>query len=297
MNRFAVFCCLGLLALSFLGCGGGQPTPVPSVPTVNLSITPMLVGIGQNATLTWSSNNANSCSASGSWSGTLQTSGSQTVSQTAVGAYSYKLDCSGSGGTNSASATLTVTSSSITADASQLGVAMNRDQLGVNLNIGFPNDSDPSYLPLWTSAGIGVFRWPGGLLADYYHWQTHTYGPCAPYGNPPSETVFDTWMQAIAKPLKANVAVTVNYGTNTTCTGPGDPNEAAAWVDYANNTQQYGVKYWTVGNEQYLAGEPDLNAMPHDPSTYAARVASQFYPLMKAKDPSIMVGIDMAFAI
>ncbi len=172
---------------------------------------------------------------------------------------------------------------------------MNRDQLGVNLNIGFPDDSDTSYAPLWAGAGIALFRWPGGMLADYYHWQTHSYGPCAPWPNPPSETALDAWMQAIVKPMNADVAVTVNYGTNAACSGPGDPNEAAAWVDYANNTQQYGIKFWTVGNEQYLANEPDLNTVPHDPSTYASRVASQFYPLMKAKDPTILVGIDLAF--
>jgi hypothetical protein len=184
---------------------------------------------------------------------------------------------------------------SVTADASQLGPVMNSDQLGTNFNIGFPDISDATYIPLWNSAGIGLFRWPGGLLSDYYHWQTHTYGPCSPFPNPPAATAFDTWMQAIAKPMNANVAVTVNYGTNSTCSGPGDPNEAAAWVDHANNIQHYGIKYWTVGNEEYLSGEPDLNPAPHDPSTYATRVASQFYPLMKAKDPTILVGIDLAF--
>lgn len=102
-------------------------------------------------------------------------------------------------------------------------------------------------------------------------------------------------MQAVAQPMHANVAITVNYGSNADCTGPGDPAEAAAWVDHANNVQHYGVKFWTVGNEEYLSGEPDLNSSPHDPSTYASRIASQFYPLMKAKDPTIQVGIDLAF--
>jgi len=162
---------------------------------------------------------------------------------------------------------------------------MNPDQLGANLNIGFPDDSNPSYLPLWTSAGVGLFRWPGGILADYYHWETHTYGPCFPFPSPPSATSFDTWMDAIVKPLATNVAVTINYGTNTTCTGLGDPTEAAAWVDHANNIKHYGVKYWTIGNEQYFS---------RDAATYANRVSSQFYPMMKAKDQGILVGVDMA---
>jgi len=89
------------------------------------------------------------------------------------------------------------------------------------------------------------------------------------------------------------VAITVNYGSNPNCTGLADPNEAAAWVNYANNVQHYGIKYWTVGNEQYFPGL--IAPYTADPSTYASRVASQFYPLMKAQDPTIMVGIDMAF--
>lgn len=172
---------------------------------------------------------------------------------------------------------------------------MNPDQLGTNFNIGFTDISDPTYIPSWKAAGIGLFRYPGGLLSDYYHWQDHTYGPCSPFPNPLAATAFDTWMQAVAIPMKADVAITVNYGSNASCTGPGDPNEAADWVDHANNVQQYAIKFWTVGNEEYLSGEPDLNAAPHDPTTYAGRVASNFYPLMKAKDPTISVGIDLAF--
>jgi hypothetical protein len=290
--------CAGMLPLAacLAGCGGRGPSvSTAPVPTVDLSASLNPVPLGQNSTLTWSSQNASSCNASGAWSGSQLTSGSQTISQSAAGTYTYTLTCSGTGGSGSASLAFVASVETITADASKLGVAMNRNQLGVNLNIGYPDDSDASYVPLWTGAGTALFRWPGGLLADYYHWQTHSYGPCAPWPNPPSATAFDTWMKAIVQPMNADVAVTVNYGTNPTCTGPADPNEAAAWVDYANNTQRYGVKYWTVGNEQYLAGEPDLHALAHDPATYASLVATQFYPLMKAKDSTILVGIDLAF--
>jgi hypothetical protein len=285
-----------ILLLVSVGCGGGAPAAPPSQPpTVNIAFSLAAVTPGQESTLTWSSANADSCSASGTWSGPQPTSGSETVSQTAPGNYSYNLDCTGKGGSKSAAASLTITTLSVTADVSQRGPVMNSDQLGTNLNIGFSDISDPTYIPLWTSAGISLFRWPGGLLSDYYHWQTHTYGPCAPFPSPAAATSFDTWMQSVAQPMKADVAITVNYGSNAACTGPGDPAEAADWVDHANNVQHYGVKFWTVGNEEYLFGEPDLNSSPHDPSTYAERVASQFYPLMKAKDPTIMVGIDLAF--
>lgn len=93
-------------------------------------------------------------------------------------------------------------------------------------------------------------------------------------------------MQTIPAALSADVAITVNYGENADCSGPADPNEAAAWVNYANNVQHYGIKHRTVGNEQFFFANP---------ATYANRVATQFYPLMKAQDPTIQVGIDLAF--
>ena len=66
---------------------------------------------GQTATLSWSSTNATSCVASGSWIGSQPLSGSQAASPTA-GSFAYALSCTGPGGTAGTSATLTVTSSS-----------------------------------------------------------------------------------------------------------------------------------------------------------------------------------------
>jgi len=152
--------CLGVCCS---GCGGGTSTisvPPPPLPAIKISINPSLVTPGQESTLTWSSTDADSCSASGAWSGPQQTSGSQAISQAATGDYVYKLDCTGTGGSASASASLGITTLSITADASHIGPAMNSDQLGTNFNIGFSDASDPSYIPLWNRAGIGLFRWP-----------------------------------------------------------------------------------------------------------------------------------------
>jgi alpha-L-arabinofuranosidase len=72
--------------------------------------------------------------------------------------------------------------------------------------------------------------------------------------------------------LGADVAITLNYSSNANCTGPDSPSEAAAWVNYANNTQHYGIKYWTVGNEQYYPGYfpgvvPQVVDLPPENST------------------------------
>ena len=53
--------------------------PYNNPPTVTLQVNPSSVNQGQSATLTWYSNNANSCNVSGGWSGSRGLSGSETV--------------------------------------------------------------------------------------------------------------------------------------------------------------------------------------------------------------------------
>ncbi len=78
-------------------------------PAVTIGVTPASVGPGESATLQWSSGNASACTASGAWSGTQLTSGSQNVSQSTPGTYAYTLTCSGASGTTPAQATATLT--------------------------------------------------------------------------------------------------------------------------------------------------------------------------------------------
>lgn len=82
------------------------PPPPPPAPTASLSANPTSINSGQNSVLTWSSTNATSCTASGAWSGTKATSGSQSVTPTSDSV--YNLACTGSGGTANASANVVV---------------------------------------------------------------------------------------------------------------------------------------------------------------------------------------------
>ena len=78
--------------------------------TVTLSVSPTSLTVGQSATLTWSTTNATSCMATGSWSGSKAISG--TASTGALSTTStYALTCTGPGGNSNASATVTVTAS------------------------------------------------------------------------------------------------------------------------------------------------------------------------------------------
>ena len=79
----------------------------PGAPTLTASASS--VAAGTAVTLTWVSYNTSSCTAGGTWSGSLAASGSQTVTPSAAGSYSYTLVCTNSVGTSSASSvTLTV---------------------------------------------------------------------------------------------------------------------------------------------------------------------------------------------
>ena len=95
--------------LNYLARFARVPT---SAPTVSLSASPPSITTGQSSTLTWSSTNATSCTASGGWSGIKATAGSELVSPTQTTTYS--LSCIGAGGSGSASVTVTVTSASDT---------------------------------------------------------------------------------------------------------------------------------------------------------------------------------------
>ncbi len=93
-------------------------------PTVTLAVNPTNVAAGTAATLTWSSANATACSASGSWSGTEATSGTQAVTPPSTGSYSYTLTCTGNGGSGSATAVLSATLVTVTVTAHSGGGAM-----------------------------------------------------------------------------------------------------------------------------------------------------------------------------
>lgn len=76
------------------------------IPIVNLAADPATIASGHSSTLTWSSTNATSCSASGGWSGTKAISGTQTVTPTQTA--TYTLACTGSIGSANQSTTVSV---------------------------------------------------------------------------------------------------------------------------------------------------------------------------------------------
>jgi subtilisin family serine protease len=77
-------------------------------PTLTLAASSIVAG--SSTTLTWSSVNTTGCTASGSWSGAMSSSGSQTETPSAAGTDTYMLTCANAAGTSPAtSVVLTVT--------------------------------------------------------------------------------------------------------------------------------------------------------------------------------------------
>jgi len=122
-----------LLAVLLNGCGGGgggsnaspvssdppapiptptpvptpAPAPAPANPTVSIAANPGTVISGGTAMLSWSSTNATSCVASGSWSGNRPASGSEATPSITAGA-AFTLTCIGAGGMAAATANVSV---------------------------------------------------------------------------------------------------------------------------------------------------------------------------------------------
>jgi hypothetical protein len=164
---------------------------------------------------------------------------------------------------------------------------------GLNTAVWDSQLLDSGLPSLLRQAGTTMLRFPGGSTADAYHWQTNslTHGQSG-YVDP--HNTFDAFM-GVAQQTSAQSMLTVNYGSNAAGTAGGDPQEAAAWVRYANLTKHYGVRYWEIGNEVYGNGtygsqwEVDLHK-EHGPTAYAQN-ALTFIHAMKAVDPTIQTGV------
>lgn len=100
-----------VFALSFVilsSCGGGsssnptQPTPIitPANVTLNLETDKNFLRVGDTLNIKWTTSNATSCNASGSWSGVRATSGSETFIVQTSGILEYFIECTNSSSSN-----------------------------------------------------------------------------------------------------------------------------------------------------------------------------------------------------
>ncbi len=101
-------------------------------------------------------------------------------------------------------------------------------------------------------AKVKVFRFPGGTVADNYHWKSNTLANTYmfPYESGSAESDFDEFMKECQK-IGAQAALVLNTETWAAKKDfAGGAHEAAEWLRYSIK-KGYKVKYWEIGNETY----------------------------------------------
>ena len=209
--RTGLCCSLLLAALSGCGGGGGGSSSAPA--TVSFTASATDVPVNGTVTLTWSSTNAPSCTASGGWSGALATSGAKPLAAAATA--TYTIAC----GTATASVTVTT---------------WNAPSANLSVDTTTVLTNNPVTLT-WTSANAVGCVGGGGLPAAIANSGTLTT---------PALTTTTSYSIACSNPAfpPANSAVTVTVNTTLTLSvavayvAPGPP--------VVNAAQTYYVPDW-----------------------------------------------------
>lgn len=99
------------------------------------------------------------------------------------------------------------------------------------------NSFNDASIPFLRAAGITSVRYLGNHgVADLYHWsmRTTTHYPGGDPGSLAPDSNFANF--ALFAEKLGQAVIEVNYGSNVDGTGGGEPDEAAAWVAYANGS-------------------------------------------------------------
>jgi hypothetical protein len=267
--------------------GAGKPTPTGSV------------------TLTSGSYSSGSQALSGGSVQITVPAGSLAIGTDTLAA-TYTPDAASADTYASASGTASVTvDTSVTVNQSSKGPAVTNQILGLNMAEWYDfTGSASTIVNAYQNAGIAALRWPGGSDSDLYHWNG-TSATIPAKGTAPTPSACEgAYADSNANYLNFiddlenaitggfDIALTADYGTNPTCTGGGEPSEAANWVSYAY-ANGGTVSHVTVGNEVYGSWEEDMHASPHNPTTYADAVMGTggYYDLIKAANSTTQVGV------
>ena len=201
-NRLYIFFIASFFLISCGGGGGGSGSSADTVypiASVNLSANQASVLLGNTVTLTWTSSNVTSCSASGAWTGQKGISGTETLVVNTAGNNIYTISCLrrtnylGSNGTDSASVTVegygktdgiydedkdsycrnpSNTSNDYWLEDFSNNV-FNSNIFTYQLGNGF-NTSDGSWVSGWGNNELQYYTGPGNGYAENYDISTNT---------------------------------------------------------------------------------------------------------------------------
>jgi hypothetical protein len=229
------------------------------VPVVDFAApSPSTVAPGGTFTLTWTSRDVSSCTASGSWSGSEPTSGSATITApTTAGSYEYTLTCAGEGSSSGLSATATATevvSTSTTLTAPTFTTALTASSttpaVGATIDLSWAVSGATACT---ASGGDGTDGWSGSeptssptggtaitvsTTAGQYTYALNCMGAGGSVaqtvevkvGSAPTGPVFTTALTATPSTVAPGGTFVLSWATTgaTACTASGG-NTSAAW--------------------------------------------------------------------
>jgi alpha-N-arabinofuranosidase len=154
--------------------------------------------------------------------------------------------------------------------------------------------------------GVGLVRYPGGGFADYFHWKDAIGSvgtrPVRSYvldsGRSRADFGIPEFM-TFCQQINAEPLMQINVLTGTV-------EEAASFVSYCNSSnhsdrardgspQPYRVRYWEIGNEQYIHNESSdqIGGIPtgsYLPVNEYVQRFQQISSAMRKIDPSVLIG-------
>lgn len=251
---------LACLLAACSGSSGGRNSPPPSTdpddsgsppadpaPTLTLSASPTVVPAGGDVTLSWQSEHADGCDASGGWNGSRSTSGSASVGPIDADTV-FRLSCSGAGGGVTREVTVRVgDENDVTVD-----LTATRTQIGV----------DESTTLSWSSQGATGCSASGGWSGDRPLSGSFETGPLA------ESTTFS--LTCSNGPENALASVTVDVFDKTIRWQPpeynedGTPaNDLAGYVIYWGNSSRSYTGSYRINSASTTSWEADIT-----PGTY-----------------------------
>jgi hypothetical protein len=247
------------------GYGFIQADAAFAVPTLTLAAP--TIAFGGSTTLSWSTIDASSCTASGGWTGAQATSGSVAVTPTAAGPTTYTLTCVNTAGTSAASSAVLFATSGAPPAAPTLSLSATSVRVGQSVTISWSDTATNC-----TASG----SWSGTLAASgdqtitpaavgtetFTLLCTNNGGPSAASSVtltvtpevtvPPAPTLT---LSSTSVPAQSTLSITWSSPTATTCLASGD-----------NNATSSG---WTGT----LASSGTNTLTPYTPGTYTYSIA------------------------
>jgi len=229
-------------------------------PTVDLNVSGT-VACNRNATLAWNSNNADSCSASGGWSGSKTVNGTESVGNF-TGSKTFKITCSNAGGEASDSVTINGEEDRLNASAGSDMDVDAGESIRLNGSIdgdGFGGEADIT----WSCAGGDLSNrntLRPTFRADEDDDRTYT---CTMTAKNDCGSDSDSMKVAVNKKT-SNFKVSLTARPDTDCAPINDADLVAKLSNYSNNDHDY-TYYFDCEND----GDWDKTVTTDD-TTYTA---------------------------